>query len=112
MNYLELQEKNVLENKTLKIVLDSKIYSKSTVLKSTYKFTDRAYIYISLNNTSDNKKFVIYINPKEGSDISILSGDFMNELLDQELRATVLEQTHKIRDVIVTRALLSGQSNE
>ena len=111
MNYLELQENNVLENKTLKIELDSKIYSKSTVLKSTYKFTDRAYIYISLN-TADNKEFVIYINPKEGNDISVLSGDFMNELLDQELRAVVLEQTHKIRDVIVTRALLSGQSNE
>lgn len=112
MYYLELQEKNALENKTLKIILNSKIYSKSTILKSTYKFTDRAYIYIALNDTSDKNEFYIYINPKEDNNISTLSGDFMNELLDQELRATVLNETHKIRDVIVTRALLSGQSNE
>lgn len=112
MNYLELQEKNVLENKTLKIVLDSKIYSKSTILKSTYKFTDRAYIYITLLGDSEKNEFIIYMNPKDDGDISLLSGDFMNELLDQELRATVLQETHKIRDVIVTRALLSGQSNE
>jgi len=112
MNYLELQEKNVLENKILKIVLDSNIYSKSTILKSTYKFTDRAYIYISLSGATESKEFIVYMNPKEDNDISDLSGNFMNELLDQELRAAVFTETHKIRDVIVTRALLSGQSNE
>ena len=110
MNYLELQEKNVLENKTLKIELDSDIYTKSTVLKSTYKFTDRTYIYI--NNDTDKEEFVIYFTPKDDLSIEMLSGEFMNELLDQELRSVVLDQTRKIRDVIVTRALLSGQSNE
>ena len=110
MNYLELQEKNVLENKTLKIELDSTIYTKSTVLKSTYKFTDRTYIYI--NDNVNKEEFVIYFTPKDDLSIDVLSSEFMNELLDQELRSVVLDQTRKIRDVIVTRALLSGQSNE
>ena len=110
MNYLELQERNVLENKTLKIELDLTIYAKSTILKSTYKFTDRAYIYI--NDNTDSEQFVVYFTPKNDLSIEVLSGEFMNELLDQELRSVVLDKTRKVRDVIVTRALLSGQSNE
>lgn len=110
MNYLELQEKNVLENKTLKIELDSTVYTKSTILKSTYKFTDRTYIYI--NDNTDNKQFIVYFTPKNDLPIEVLSGEFMNELLDQELRSVVLDKTRRVRDVIVARALLSGQSNE
>lgn len=110
MNYLELQEKNVLENKILKIELDSKVYTKSTILKSTYKFTDRTYIYI--NHSADREQFIVYFTPKDNLSIETLSGEFINELLDQELRTVVLDKTRKVRDVIVTRALLSGQSNE
>ena len=110
MNYIELLEKNVIEDKTLKIELDSLMYTKSTVLKSTYKFTDRAYIYIDKN--MEKQEFIIYFTSKNNLSIDVLSGEFMNELLDQELRSVVLEQTLKVRDVIVARALLSGQSNE
>lgn len=111
MNYLEVQESKVSSNEVLKIVLDSTIYTKSTILKSTYKFTDKVYIYITMDEADNKKDFNIYLNPKEEVSIDKLSGEFMNELLDQELRSEVLSQTHKIRDVIVTRALLSGQSN-
>ena len=38
-------------------------------------------------------------------------GEFSNELLDQELRTLVLNDTKTIRDTMVTRALLSGRSN-
>lgn len=47
----------------------------------------------------------------EKADVTKLTEEFTNELLDQELRELVLEDTKKIRDTIVTRALLSGQSN-
>ena len=36
----------------------------------------------------------------------------MNELLDQELRDIVSTETKKIRETIVTKALLSSQSND
>lgn len=110
MNYLKLLENKVLKNETLKIELDINIYTKSTILKSTYKFTDRAYIYIEKDK--DIKKHIIYFTPKDIISLDILSGEFINELLDQELRSVVLKETSKIRNVIVTRALLSGQSNE
>jgi len=109
LNYLELLEKNILEKKTLKIELNSTIYTKSTILKSTYKFTDKVYIYITSN---EENQFIIYFTPKDTFLIDSLSGEFMNELLDQELRSTINKETSKIRDIIVTRALLSGQNNE
>ena len=110
MTYLESLKQDTLENKTLKIELDSTLYTKSTILKSTYKFTDRVFIYIDIDK--DNKKFTIYFTPKDNLLCNTLAGDFMNELLDQELRSIILNETSTVRNVIVTRALLSGQSNE
>lgn len=109
MDYLDLLTEDIKSNKVLKITLDSNIYSKAMILKSTYKFTDRVYIYI----TMDKDCYEVYFKPKDSNEIniSILSGEFMNELLDQELRAMIINDTSKIRNVIVTRALISGQPN-
>lgn len=107
MNYLKLLEENILKNKTLKININLSLYTKSTILKSTYKFTDRVYIYLE---KEDDNQITIYFTPKNIINLNTLSSEFMNELLDQELRTVILSETSKVRDVIVTRALLSGQN--
>ena len=46
---------------------------------------------------------------KDKTNPSTIKDEFLNEMLDQELREIVLLETKKVRDTIVTRALLSGQ---
>lgn len=97
MNYFDHLKSEDIEY----IDIDISIYSKNCVLKTCYKFTDRAYIFIQKIN---NEYFRVYFENKN-NEISLL-GSFMNELLDQELREIVNFETKKIRETIVTKALL------
>jgi len=110
MDYLKLIESS--DNKTVVIELEKSLYSKATILKTCYKFTDNSYIYINTFKIDDNEYFRIYLQKKDNTFDLDLNGEFMNELLDQELRGIVFNETKKIRETIVTRALLSGQTND
>lgn len=108
MNYTSLL--GSLKDKHITLDIDKNLYSKSTLLKACYKFTDSFYIFIE---SSDLSKYKIYFQLKDiNLKIEDLIGKFTNELLDQELRTTILSETQKVRDTIVTRALLSGQPND
>lgn len=107
INYLDLLKSNNSEY----IDLEKSIYSKSTLLKSCYKFTDRAYIYLKLITENNKEVFRVFFEYKNKDDKNLV-GEFMNELLDQELRDIVSNETKKIREAIVTKALLSSQSND
>jgi len=109
LNYLDKIKKNT---NTIVIAIDESIYSKTSILKGCYKFTDIAYIFIDIEEENSNKKYIIYFQKKEDCNIKNIERDFINELLDQELRLITLKETKSIRDTIVTKALLSGQSNE
>lgn len=109
MNYIEELETN---KKVTSIILEKELYSKSTILKSCYKFTDIAYISVKTETINDIPCYKIYFQVKDSLESVEIKGNFMNELLDQELRTIILSETSKVRDTIVTRALLSGQSND
>jgi len=100
--------KEIIKQNAIIIQLDKTIYSKGSILKSCYKYTNENYIFI--DTTSD--KYIIYFQSKTKSKANINEKEFLNELLDQELRLQILKETQKIRDSIVSRALLSGQPNE
>lgn len=107
MNYIDLLKSNNSEY----IDIEKSIYSKSTLLKSCYKFTDRAYIYLKSIDENNKEVFRVFFEYKNKDEKNLI-GDFMNELLDQELRDIVSNETKKIREAIVTKALLSSQSND
>ena len=107
MNYIDLLKSNNSEY----IDIEKSIYSKSTLLKSCYKFTDRAYIYLKSIDENNKEVFRVFFEYKNKDEKNLI-GDFMNELLDQELRDIVSNETKKIRETIVTKALLSSQSND
>ncbi len=100
MNYLDYLNTTNTEY----IELEKALYSKNTILKACYKFTDKAYIYIKTKTNLNKDYFVIYFENK--SNDKNLIGNFMNELLDQELREIVNLETKKIRETIVTKALI------
>ena len=110
MNYISTLEK--LKDKVTTLNIDKNMYSKNTLLKACYKFTDVFYIFIT-PNVNDQSIFTIYFQSKnEAIQVENLIGQFNNEILDQELRSVILSETQKVRDTIVTRALLSGQPND
>ena len=106
INYLDLLKFNNSEY----IDFEKSIYSKSTLLKSCYKFTDKAYIYLKSINENNKEVFRVFFEYKNKVEKNLI-GEYMNELLDQELRDIVSTETKKIRETIVTKALLSSQSN-
>lgn len=110
MDYISFLDN--LKDNVITLDIDTQIYSKATILKTCYKFTDTLYIYIT-PNSGNSSVYTIYMQLKDkSSNTEDIIGQFNNELLDQELRSVVLSETQKVRDTIVTRALLSGQPHD
>lgn len=108
MDYQDILNEQIAQHKTITLTLDFSIYSKKTLFRTCYKFTDKAFVYIKF----DVNAYKVFLTAKNDTiDTGELIAEFTNELLDQELRELVLEDTKKIRDTIVTRALLSGHSS-
>lgn len=88
--------------------LDEKLYSLEAAQNAAYVFTDRAYVTVERSGAGRLK---VVLAAKEGSSLSpaALKGEFGNELIHQVLRQRVSDSNQKIREFIVTKALLSAQ---
>ena len=97
-----------LENGQLILKVDSTVYSKPCLFKTCYKFTDRCYVFLSRD--ADNQETIIAVlSPKaEAVDLKQLSGEFFNELLDQQVRDSVSQETGELRNLIVAQAFAEG----
>ena len=87
------------------ISVSKKTYRKNVIIKVLYECTDRLFVLVS----EDNDNFLIKISAKDPSctDVTELykeCGKLVNNLADQELRQIVIEETGKIRDVIIQKA--------
>lgn len=86
----------------LKISKD--LYPKSVLLKTCFHFLDTYYIYLD----ADDKNYFIEIASKDGKDIvTNVIGLFFNELIAQNTRFTILEETANIRKIALARAYSS-----
>jgi len=107
LNYIDYLLKNVELGKSTKIDYDLDLYNKKTLYRTCYKFTDKVFVYIE--QKSDTKLEVFFTAKEDNVDLFDIVNEFSNELLDQQLRQVVLEDTKKVRDSMVVRALLSGE---
>jgi len=87
----------------MKIRLVKELYPKEAIIKAAYKFTDDYYVYLD----SDENCFYIDIEPQNAESSKTSSSEFINEVLVQTARYTVMQQTRNIRELIVGRALAS-----
>src|SRR5262245_39027238 len=65
------------------------IFSLDSVLRAAYKFTDRAYIFLSWVDKKSGRLGVILASKSPNEDPDSLVGAFANELLDQRVRDVV-----------------------
>jgi len=95
------------ENQVL-ITVSSKIYPLEAVYGAAYVFLNRTYIFL------DEKKkgeILITLKAKEKMDkkqLENLAGEFYNELLNYSLRNEISKNNQKLREYIVSRALIGA----
>lgn len=94
------------------VKMDISLYSLAAIMKSTYWFTDRCFLY--LNWADEDKKILsISFRGKESlndKDLYVIAEEFMNSVLDQAIRIKVEEETRTVKSIIVKRAFSEALS--
>ena len=78
------------------------IYPKEVVIKSAFRFLDRAYIHVDKQGSD----YIINITDKENT-LPISEGEFDNEMISQAARYVISVKTKNIRELTIGRALAS-----
>jgi His-Xaa-Ser system protein HxsD len=87
----------------MRLILDSTVYTLDAVKKAAYRFVDRFAIDIRAEHGS----FVCDLTFPPGvaeADQAALVADFRKEMLDQDLRERISEQTAAVRNAILAVA--------
>src|SRR5579862_6273414 len=86
----------------LTLEFDPKIYSLTAVKKAAYKFGDRCHVQIEKVGERQTR---VTLRPKRTMEnLHFLAGEFRNEVLDQDLRETVAQETEGIRNLLLAQA--------
>ena len=85
--------------------LDAEIYSVDAVLRAAYKFSDRAMWLLDRNA---GRLVVFVVGKRRDAEVEPVLTDFVNELLDQQLRVRLEQQFGTVRDLIVAEAFSEG----
>ncbi len=89
------------------IIIDANLYRLPAVKKAAYRLGDRCFAQIE--RLSDSQIQVKLTSRSEKTPIEVLVGDFWNELLDQDLRESIAEETERVRNLLLAQAF-SGLS--
>lgn len=94
---------NALDRKDLEVSFSSKVFDLETVKKAAYTFTDVCSIAIDIKDDTIVCKLSAL---KQSSDISLseIADLLKNEVLDQDLRRKIAEETGPMRNVILAYA--------
>ena len=96
-----------LDHGSVAVEVSTTIYDMDTVFRAAYKFTDRAYAFLA--NSEEEGTLVVTLMAKNGKvDLGPVVGEFLNELVDQKIRAQLQAEAGSIRDLIVAQAFSEG----
>jgi His-Xaa-Ser system protein HxsD len=85
------------------VIIDLNLYSKKAITATTYKYTDKFFVYQNTMPSNDKQVCVIF-ESKDGSLDENVVKQFCNDLIDQQLREITTEKYGHIRDLIVEEA--------
>ncbi|MFI5348092.1 MAG: hypothetical protein ACHQ2Z_00990 [Elusimicrobiota bacterium] len=92
--------------KEAKITVDLEIFPIEAVQAAAYTLTDRLFVRLTRRGS---KSLSVILKPKASGELGVLAGEFENEMLHESLRLQVSRANQKIREYIVTKALVSAQ---
>ena len=91
-----------MSSSEISLDFDPAIYRLSAIKKAAYKFGDRFHIQLL---TIDGGWVKAVLTPRTAlENQQFLAGEFCNEVLDQELREVVAEETRPVRDLLLAQA--------
>ena len=86
------------------LLLDTSIYSLEAIKKTAYKFASRTSVVIAPKSDSSVVVTFGFIGKDARDKLEQVISDFCNELLDQDLREIVKEETSALRNLIMAHA--------
>lgn len=94
-----------MPSNTVSFEFDLAIYRLTAIQKAAYKYAGLFDIQIHPIN---DKNIRVTLNPKDETDgVSLQSSGFPNEVLDQELRECVRQETEGVRNLLLAHAFSS-----
>ena len=78
------------------------VYGLQPLLKTAHRFTDRAFIHLEYER--DGVVLVRFKTKRRLDSLQDIAGEFLNELLDQQLRERLSLQTEPVRRLILAQA--------
>ncbi len=89
-----------MQNPPYEVRFSSHVYTLETIKRAAYRFTER----LAFNFIPENDFLICQITPTPASDtadIEAAISEFKNEVLDQDLRRTIADETATVRNVIL-----------
>lgn len=87
---------------SISVDVDLAVYDKEAIIETTYLFTDKYYVNTA---TVAGNKAIVRLSPKDQAvRVKDLGEEFMNELVDQQLRLRLRRETADIRRMIISEA--------
>jgi His-Xaa-Ser system protein HxsD len=100
-----MDENLKVENNSAVLSINPKLYPLEAFYSAAYVFLDKAYIIL---DGDPEKEVLVKIKPKEGQDPEKLGNEFLNELINYADYQKRAEQTKKIREMLLQRALITN----
>lgn len=95
----------------IKFNLSSNIYNLEVILNTCYIFVDKAYIFLDSDSKGERISVTLKTKRKVSQkQIKQIEGDFMNNLLHNNLRYKINKNNKKVTEYIVSAALYSSLS--
>lgn len=90
------------EDGALRVSLAADIYSIGAILRSCYWLTDRCYVHLVPN--AGNVEVTLLAKTGEETETSSVAWEFLNSLVDNQLRVSIQQETAAVREMIVAQA--------
>jgi His-Xaa-Ser system protein HxsD len=91
------------EDGAVLLTLSTDIYSVGAILRSCYWLTDRCYVHLAPSKDGYVEATLLAKTGNE-PETSSVAWQFLNDLVDNQLRVSIQEETAGIRDMIVAQA--------
>jgi len=82
------------------ITFENSFFPLEVIKRALYRFAHRA----SFDLRQESSSIHVIVNPHEGQELTVLKDDIRNEVLDQDLRAIVADETSAVRNLILANA--------
>lgn len=96
----------------VEVKLEVDLYPLNSILKSTYWYTDKCFLFIQWNDREHKVLRIILRSKEEATEEELhdLAGEFLNSVLDQRIRSLVEDETKKVKAIIVKKAFSEALS--